>query len=85
MNHISIHPNPAKNYIELGIKSVNTEKVTISIYDLNSKLIISDIGFEVSNHFTSKIINTTDLLSGEYILKIETNEGSVIQKIIISK
>ena len=85
ISDLKIHPNPATNFIEIEMKSANSEKVMISIYDLSSQLIISDIGFEVSNHLSTKRINTTDLASGEYIVKIETSVGSVIQKIIISK
>ena len=61
---ISIYPNPAANW--LTIKSFNLQDAKVKIFDINGRLIVSEILNGNSNS-----LNVENLQTGTYILKIE--------------
>lgn len=68
---VSLYPNPTNGLITIN----STEKVLkVSLVDLSGKLI------ELKTENTSTI-DLTDLNSGYYLLKIETESGSIVKKI----
>ena len=71
-NNISIYPNPVKNTL-----IVNGQFNSLDIYDVSGKLVLSS---EFSNN-----INVSSLANGFYTLNVNTNKGTQIQKITISK
>jgi len=72
-NGISVFPNPAKN--ELNIKTApNQEVVSVTVIDLVGKIVLTE------NETTRLDIGS--LQDGTYLVKIETNEGSIVKKII---
>jgi len=68
---ITIYPNPAENVI--NIYSPN---------QINNITIFNFVGQKVYNGNDVKI-NTSNFTSGVYIIKVETTEGSIIEKITI--
>ncbi|MBL0237552.1 MAG: T9SS type A sorting domain-containing protein [Saprospiraceae bacterium] len=82
-SEISIYPNPAHNLlrIELGLSA--SEPTDISICDLNGKSInIEFIKKQVNSKNQQMCIDLTCLNSGLYYVKINSNKGTVIKKII---
>jgi len=74
LDHVIIYPNPANDFIE--IRSNETIQ-NITIYNISGqKIKIPLIG-------DSNIINTSKLNSGLYYLKITTEKGIIIKKVII--
>lgn len=69
--NIKIYPNPVQN--QLNIES-QEEVLSIEIFDFLGKHILTFNG--------AKTIDVSELQSGIYLLKINTNQGSSIQKII---
>lgn len=68
--NIKIYPNPAKDFINItSDKAVKS----VEIYDVLGRLIKTD---------SSNKINISQLSKGNYILKIKTDSGDVIEKII---
>jgi len=74
--HIKIYPNPASGYI--NIEAVDLIINQVQIYDINGKL-VSEIKTD-----NSPKIDVTNLSSGIYFLRIETDEGSFSKKVIIN-
>ena len=72
---ITIFPNPSSDYINIRIDENLTIK-TITLFDLKGKVLKS---FNKNNK--SFIIN--DLKSGFYLLKINTEEGTIAKKLLI--
>jgi hypothetical protein len=72
-NNIDVFPNPFNDKIEFR-NVVNSE---INIYDLLGNLILTESG-EI------KIINTTELLKGNYIIEVKDNE-TIYRKIMLKK
>ncbi len=68
---INIYPNPTNNIIH--VESFDNIE-TISVYDINSKKILSNI--------ISNTIDVSSLHSGLYLIKIKTDQGEFTQKFI---
>lgn len=75
-NYFSLFPNPAKNVLnlqakaEIGVKSIN-------IYNMLGQLVIA-----VPNAETVTSIDVSDLQSGNYFIKVNTDKGSSTAKFI---
>lgn len=76
---VTVSPNPAKN--QLFIKS-NEQIKSIEILSSTGLMVFADLTFTDKNR---SIINTTNLTSGLYIVRIKTVQGEVNKKIIIQK
>ena len=71
-SNLSVYPNPIKNTL-----TINGEYDSIEIYDIYGKLVLA------SN--AKQSINVSLLVSGAYILNINTDNKTQTQKIIITK
>lgn len=76
-NSISIHPNPSHG--EININNLGSSILeNIEIYDITGKKVM-----EFNNVTNQKTISFNALKSGMYFLKINSDKGSIIKKIII--
>ena len=73
---VSVSPNPF--YESLSISS-NTVIFSITIYDLMGKLIF----YKDKIMSTSDLINTFDIQSGVYFIKIKNNDGTFLSKKLV--
>lgn len=73
-DRISIFPNPANNFVNIGIDGNNYSTV---ITDFSSKVVMKSEG--------QQNLDTSKLRSGIYLLKISSNGESVTKKLIIKK
>ncbi|MBL4593229.1 MAG: T9SS type A sorting domain-containing protein [Flavobacteriales bacterium] len=75
VSRLEIYPNPAINYFQIS----HTEKINgIEIYNLSGKKVME------INQPQDKI-NIESLLSGVYFVKINGNNGVVVEKLVINK
>jgi hypothetical protein len=71
------YPNPTKDF--LTVSSVATDTITaITLTDVNGRIVRN----ESFNQVSSVEMNIADLSNGMYLMKITTNNGSSIQKIV---
>ena len=76
-NVFSVYPNPATNVI--NVQNTGSAGITgVTMTDLNGRVVKQSTFEAVSN----TQININDLSSGVYMMKISSNEGSTIKKII---
>jgi len=84
INDINIYPNPVKNAEDLVI-DYNSDKNIVSkirLHNLQGKVVeLINTTFAAGNNKFK--INTSALISGLYILEIETEEGIISEKIIV--
>jgi hypothetical protein len=73
VSDFNIFPNPSSNKITIQLNN-NSELKRLSLYD--------NLGRFVKSH-TSSVINVSDMSTGVYFLKIETNQGTSSKKVII--
>jgi len=78
---LSIYPMPIIEEINISFNLLNSDNVNITITDIVGKNIYNE---NVKTNGTSivKNINTKNMTKGVYTLKIETQNGNVVQKII---
>lgn len=67
---LGLHPNPVK------------DKLVININEIIEKVEILSLSGQVIKISSSKEIDTSSLLKGNYIVKIKTNKGAVTEKLI---
>jgi pectate lyase len=73
---LTLHPNPVTNTLYLSGSNQKIEK--IAIYTLTGTLVKSS-----GNNTES--IDVSDLISGGYLVKVNTDQGTILNKIIIKK
>jgi len=74
-NPISVYPNPAKN--QLFIQGIETPDAQITIYSMQGKLVQRERLINNNNQIQLQ------LSSGMYVVKIDTQKKSAVQRIII--
>lgn len=80
-NSISISPQPANDYLNLEFDS-NIRINSVEILNIGGQVVLEK---EISNSADNVPLNVADLPSGLYLLKINSDEGSLTQKIVIKK
>lgn len=73
---ISIFPNPVKDFLNISTKNIADIQINrISVLDMNGKTVIT-----ASNNDSP--ISIAELPTGKYMVRIETNQGICIKKIM---
>ena len=75
-NLVSIYPNPATNFITVGVADVN-EVTTIHIINALGEIVVTETATS-----TSTTLNTENLTNGIYFVKVESKNSSAIKKFI---
>jgi len=80
-----VAPNPASDYFTLSFELANNNPVGIILYDVNGKVVrqIAMNNYEAGNH--QQRINTTDLSTGMYFLKINMGNTVLSKKVVLQK
>lgn len=76
VNAVSVYPNPVKNLTT--VQSQNSEIKTITVYDLNGKLVLQEKGQGLQ-----KVLDLSNLTTGTYIIAVQTSSN--IEKIKVLK
>jgi hypothetical protein len=75
-NLVSIYPNPANDFITVGVADAN-EGTTIHIINALGELVLTEKATS-----TSTTLKTENLTNGIYFVKVESKNGSAIKKFI---
>jgi len=78
---VLVYPNPAKNNINISIPNKQTvNEVEVLLIDINGRIIFGQ------NYNTNKIsINTEDIQTGHYLVRISSEIESISKKLVIIK
>ena len=76
----SLYPNPAKNTVNINIESKKVQGLDIVVTDLLGKLIIKERQFVQSGSNELKL-SISNLASGNYLIRLKTNDSSVVKKL----
>lgn len=74
---VSVYPNPANNILNIRLNNSNTTLKSVQLYDVTGK--------RVFNSNTASTIDVSNFSRGLYILKVEANNGSALNKKVIIK
>jgi len=83
INEIVAFPNPAKDKLNFRFNTENNSDITVNIYSLNGKLLLSNNFNNISNNEEFSV-NITTLSKGNYIYKINVN-NNVYSKTFVKK
>jgi subtilisin-like proprotein convertase family protein len=84
LNEISLWPNPIKGILNIKINNVNNEDVKIYLFDLQGRQISTSVN-KVTNTTFTREMETKNISSGVYLLRIEQGNKKATKKIIIAK
>ena len=76
-----IYPNPSKGVFELAMEGIDSDKLQISIYDFSGRLLFWSA--EKVNGEFRKTFDLSLFSKGIYSLKLESDTGMEIRKVII--
>jgi hypothetical protein len=76
IENFSIYPNPANDAVTINFKNFTA----LSVVNLFGQTIYS----ENIEGLSSTMLNTSEYANGVYFIKVDTNKGSGIQKVIVS-
>ena len=83
-NIITIYPNPSSEYIHYTIASEDGGTVTVKVMDVLGREIISTEEM-IEGGVTTKKLNTANLSSGSYLLRITNGKQEKVQKQFVVK
>jgi hypothetical protein len=78
----NLFPNPTKGAFTLNLKLVNTDKVSVQLYDIRGRLITEKNYYNSASDFSEKILFET-ASSGLYLLKVINGNKQTTRKLII--
>ena len=82
--HLLIYPNPNNGYFNVSIKSKASEKVNINLYNaIGQTVLTKEINLVLGENNIE--IESSNLISGFYFLKIDASKFSETKKIIIQR
>ncbi|MFC2086315.1 T9SS type A sorting domain-containing protein [Bacteroidota bacterium] len=71
---IELFPNPTDNLLNINVVDQNIKDIDAEIYDLTGRMI-----FMKNYKSNSFEINTTDLTSGTYLIKLKDSDGNLLK------
>jgi hypothetical protein len=78
----NLFPNPTKGAFTLNLKLVNTDKVSVQLYDVRGRLITEKNYYNLAADFSEKILFEA-ASSGLYLLKVINGNKQTTRKLII--
>lgn len=82
LGNITVYPNPVADELNISFKDVNEKNVVITVFDLNGKILISDIA---ENTTAIKQINMSYVAKGNYFIRFATKDGKHLKSFKIVK
>lgn len=82
LKNVKVFPNPANDALYIDLNSLAKSEINYEFIDLSGRTLLKGIW---TNHKTLFQLNTKQVESGLYLLKIQIGELSEVKKIIISK
>lgn len=75
---VSIYPNPANDYVFIELNDFNAD--IIEVFNITGQIMNIDYYYSGNNIVK---LNTKNLVSGNYIMKIKNDQGELIMKLMI--
>ncbi len=79
---LEVYPNPAKNNFRVSLSDPAIKAAIVSLYNIQGRH-LADYELKPENGFMVQDIQVGHLSKGVYMLKLNTNQGSVHKKVIV--
>lgn len=80
--NITVFPNPASDLIAVQINDLTSSDFVLQLFDVTGKKVAESI---INKGSTISYIDTQSLYSGNYTLKITSDQKSMVKQVVISK
>jgi PKD repeat protein len=80
--HISMFPNPSNGKVFITIEGNVTPDMSISVYNVLGELVMNPVKYKAGT--TNIEMDLASVASGVYLVKIQTEQGSVVKHLTIS-
>ena len=80
---LRVYPNPASDEVTIDVDAFMGQKVNITLYSLTGQMISRHLIEEVQ--MPNETILLHNLESGTYLLRLETKDRSLSQKLVVQK
>jgi hypothetical protein len=80
-NSFSVYPNPADKQLIVTLPTPATQQTPMIIFDQMGKM-VHQVNFEKGEQ--SKQVNTAELAAGVYLIKVESSQGMLMNKVVIT-
>ena len=77
----NLFPNPAKDFVNIKVNQLSSNKLDVSLYSLDGKMVLST-SKSIQNNQTQ--LDVSNLKSGMYFLKITNDDKELVKKLIIN-
>jgi hypothetical protein len=84
VNNFNFFPNPSNDLFNISFNSITRQDIDLYVQNLLGKVIFNKSLKDFSGDF-SKSISLLEHPSAVYILKLETNNGIIIEKLVLQK
>ena len=78
----NLYPNPSTGEFTLNLELINTEKVSVQLFDIRGRLINEKNYFNTNANFSEKI-NFNNTAKGLYLVKITNGNKQTTRKLVI--
>lgn len=78
----AVFPNPAGDYINVSLSNEQAKEGTVGLFNMNGQVLIQQ---PISIHQSTQILpfNVKDIPAGFYVVKVQTNEGIAVKKVVL--
>jgi hypothetical protein len=82
---INVYPNPAKDEISVAVNSAKASDISVSLYDITGKLVVSLLNEKANNGLVNYKMDISAVPAGMYFVKIQTNQIVKTVKVVVAK
>ena len=82
LSDIQIYPNPAKGFFYLHLDNFSAKEIQLTLISSNGTVVISE-KFGKNKTTINKKIKTSELKRGVYFIKLKSEKGIVIKKLML--
>jgi Secretion system C-terminal sorting domain len=80
INNFTMHPNPANDFVNITFNKGLNENMTLNIFDIQGKLVLSTESLDVVDETA---LDITNLKSGLYFVKLKNGQQETTRKLIV--
>ncbi|MFN4123796.1 MAG: T9SS type A sorting domain-containing protein [Flavobacteriales bacterium] len=82
--NVSLHPNPAKDFMYVSLKGITGNRLEYRISDMQGRIVASEMNFNIANNANLQI-PTSKLETGVYFIQLINGQHEVTKKFVVVK
>lgn len=76
-----VSPNPVSDFLSIDLNAVSSKQASLVLYDANGKQVMAE-SWNITEGNNQKTIDLSQLPAGLYVVGCQSNEGTIVKKII---